>query len=303
MSQQPDQTVPPSGTNAIQCRTWDFTYFPQTQEDQTRNIIRLCEKFCKNWVFQLEDGSEIDFENKVSDHYQGRVCFRKKIRKAGIRKAFEELKGCHWGPTSGANSKKFNYVIKGNAKAGPWTDKDSEPDIHNPLVEDNVWVGNSFQDFFEKKFRDYQNSSEADKWRSRTAMWVHNTSGNTGKSFLSDRLEFKKLGMYVPPMDCEKTINFLMNFPPENGYLFDLPKAFDKKKFNTLCQTIETIKSGRLYDWRHKGKRKRIVPPAILVLSNEAPPFESLSLDRWEYYTLDKDGKIERPNIVLAKDI
>jgi len=59
--------------------------------------------------------------------------------------------------------------------------------------------------------------------------------------------------------------------------------------WSELSEALKTLKGGRLYDTRgNTCQRKRIRPPKILVLRHEFPPVESLTLDRWRLYFLDR---------------
>lgn len=263
---------------------WDLTIFKGF--DSIKPLKAWCKKYCKKWAFQLEDGTEIDPEAKaVTEHLQCRISLVKKIRQSGLIKLLaEDFKGAHVSPTSQGCTKDFNYVLKGKAKAGPYTDKDpeEEEEPHNPAVEDAAWQPRPFQAKIEKMVKDFIDSPEADKWKDRKVHWIIDQQGGAGKSWLRSRLSYKKLATWIPVMEGDKLLNFIHStYRGELCFIIDIPRSQPDKHLKAMCAAMESLKDGMLWDWRHKGKRKQIVPPMIVVFANQGPPTSFLTADRW----------------------
>lgn len=116
---------------------------------------------------------------------------------------------------------------------------------------------------------------------------VIDEEGNHGKTWLAKYLQVNRIAQYVPPMtEAMDFMAFAME-KPSKGYMFDIPRSESIKQRKGIWSAIEQIKNGYLYDKRYHFKDMWIDPPKIIVFTNEDPPIESLSKDRWKIYTFE----------------
>lgn len=113
---------------------------------------------------------------------------------------------------------------------------------------------------------------------------VVDTTGCSGKTYLSRSLENMCLAVRVPMVPHDKISGFLIDQPKYGAYVFDLTKVNGKKDTQELMSQIEELKNGQIVDWRYKGRRwnydlgKNIM---VLILCNVEPDHSLLSKDRW----------------------
>ncbi len=121
----------------------------------------------------------------------------------------------------------------------------------------------------------------------RSVCVVVDTTGCSGKTFLSRSLEDMGVAVRVPMIPFDKISGFLIDQPKYGRYVFDLTKVSsrNKKDANELMSQIEELKNGQIVDWRYKGRRwnydigKFVM---VLILCNVEPDHSLLSKDRWK---------------------
>lgn len=114
--------------------------------------------------------------------------------------------------------------------------------------------------------------------------------GKHGKSWFRKYLQVTHRGEYIPPLADYKDLMRVCMEKSGRGYVFDLPRADTIKQKKGMWMMIETVKDGYLFEDRYSFREKWIKPPKVLVFSNEEPPWESLSKDRWNVYTFEQYG-------------
>lgn len=119
----------------------------------------------------------------------------------------------------------------------------------------------------------------------RSVCVVVDTTGCSGKTFLSRSLEDMCLAVRVPMVPHDKISGFLIDQPKYGRYVFDLTKVKGKNDTQELMSQIEELKNGQIVDWRYHGRRwkydigKSIM---VLILCNVEPDHSLLSKDRWK---------------------
>ena len=142
--------------------------------DDIRNLL---DGVAKRYVFQKEqgDGGLI--------HYQGRLSLIKKRRKFEALKLFKEPKPNYFEPTTNPEYFKgdaFYQMKKDTRIDGPWTDKDEIPVLTKQLSLFLKWDLRPFQ----KRIIE-----EAQEFDMRKINLIWDTTGNCGKSMLSEFME------------------------------------------------------------------------------------------------------------------
>lgn len=110
--------------------------------------------------------------------------------------------------------------------------------------------------------------------------------GGWGKTWASKYCQVNHIAQYVPPLAKAEDFMAFAMAKPSKAYVFDMPRASDVKKVAELWSAIEQIKNGYLYDKRYQFRDMWIESPAIVVITNEKPPYDSLSPDRWKCYRI-----------------
>lgn len=265
---------------------YDMTVFEPYTVDNTKRWIR---EWCKKWAFQEEKG-----ELKGKLHLQCKLDLTKKKRFSEflriVRTEFENVK------LSPSHDRKMNYVIKADSRvAGPW--KDSDPGEE----EDPISVCGDLEcwDQIEKTAYPWQQSILANiKLKDRTNInTIVDAKGLNGKSTLATYCLTKKLAMVVPPFnDMTKMTGFIHSMPQSGAYFLDVPRALNKKRKNCddFWAGVEVLKTGRIPEWRYKGKWKVFNPPVIWIFSNNEPDV-SITKERMKVWYINKEGTLYNP--------
>ncbi len=119
----------------------------------------------------------------------------------------------------------------------------------------------------------------------RSVCVVVDTTGCSGKTFLSRSLEDMCLAVRVPMVPHDKISGFLIDQPKYGRYVFDLTKVNGKRETTELMSQIEELKNGQIVDWRYHGRRWKYdigKPVMVLILCNVEPDHSLLSKDRWK---------------------
>lgn len=147
--------------------------------------------------------------------------------------------------------------------------------------------------FFDLELRPWQGQAIADliEQTERQVTVIIDKIGNHGKSYLSKHLVAKYNYCYVPPMPSAEDYMFMaMAHHTAKGFVFDIPKSENTQQEKAMWSAMETIKNGYIYDKRYNFTEMWIEPPKMLVLTNDKPPKNMLSEDRWRLLELIDAG-------------
>lgn len=263
---------------------WDFTC---PKEGHTIDSMReaLVDN-CKLWAFQVEKGEETGYI-----HFQGRFSLKNKARLNSLVKTFSEFKGIHFSPTSnnvaGKKSKDttFNYVVKVDTRIeGPWTDRDCMDEVPEDLK-------------VQLDFYPFQQSlwDMAGEFDGRALDNIIDPIGAQGKTYIIRWMDHMGRALELPFSETYRDIGRAAYcLPTAKAYLFDLPRAIPKNKLNFFYAGLETLKNGKAWDDRHKHRCKKFTPPRVFVFTNTVPNPQYMSLDRWRFWIITKDRRLER---------
>lgn len=264
-------------------QTWDFTW--NTEEVKNETIKKAIENDCIHWAFQREKGSTTG-----NVHYQGRIQLRKKKRCHQLLEMFPDMHGAHWSPTAEVNKHKFNYVLKVDTRIeGPWTDKDVTPMCTREarIIEQMGLL--PWQESVVKTC-DAQLTTEGYDGRSNNVLI--DLHGNSGKGSLKSWLKWKNKAQPMPTItDVKQVVGFAVDYP-HHAYVFDWPRAIQKKDLPAFYAAVETIKDGWLFDVRYKGREVVMERPCIWVFTNQMPDLSLLSMDRWRLWTINENKEL-----------
>lgn len=251
---------------------YDFT-IPREDEKFENLCTALKSWKAEKFVIGIETGGNTGYE-----HWQGRVVFKKPMTLAELLKLQIEagVKPGHWTPTHVHN---FDYCEK-------------EGNFYRS------WEG-ALAKYRDLELREWQKECIADvlgEQSERQCTVIVDYCGNQGKSYLAKHLVVKYGFAYVPAMPNFEDYMFMaMAHSSAKGFIFDLPRADTIQQKKAMWMAMETIKNGYLYDKRYEFREMWIEPPKMLVLCNEEPPKDMLSLDRWRIYYLYDRWNIGEP--------
>ena len=272
------------------CRM-DFTIYESCGEDtlSVSKLVDILEIFAKKWVFQLEMGEE-----SGARHYQGRMSLKVRSRCDTIAKKLrKEHIGADWcihlSPTSNANKDNDFYVTKEDTRIdGPWDDtkwKNEKPKYIprqvKEVVENYGW--RPFQQSIINSFK---------VWETRKINILVCETGNKGKSIMSQYLDCMCIAHMIPYVnDYKDLMRMVYDMNKTGGYLVDMPRAMRKNqdRLYQLYAALETIKGGFAWDDRYGFKKDHFDCPVIWVFTNNMPELDMLSLDRWMFWSIDKE--------------
>ena len=128
----------------------------------------------------------------------------------------------------------------------------------------------------------------------QVVVW-YDPRGNSGKSWLVGHLVETKQAYYVPPYlaTVESMIKTLASMvkadreagsPPRPLVVIDIPRSYKWKQ--EMYVAIEAIKDGVIVDPRYSATVENIRGIGVIVMTNERPKLDKLSMDRWDIMEL-----------------
>jgi len=117
----------------------------------------------------------------------------------------------------------------------------------------------------------------------REVLWVYDTTGDTGKTWLSQYLEFIQ-GYQSFQGGKYSDLAYAIQ-PRAAGYVIDLARTSEE-----FCcyQFMESVKNRRIFSPKYESGNKYLDSGILCVFSNYAPDLLKLSRDRWRVLELIK---------------
>lgn len=268
---------------------WRHNMKTETQDGYTRETIeKWLNANCKKWVYQGEKADD------GYEHWCGRFSLTKK-RQITILKSVMKKTGFFPMWITETIEKEYKkeafYCMKEDTRTeGPYKDS-------HTTEEEEIFIPDYLKEFIPILYPWQQTilNSEFQKY-TRKVNYIYDTRGNRGKSVTASIGHLTRNHINLPPMnDFEKIMATLCNKcmdrrirNPKVVYI-DMPRAMDKSKLYGMFSAIEMIKTGMLYDPRHHYKEWWVNPPAIWCFANKLPDLEYLSVDRWDFWTIDHE--------------
>ena len=247
-----------------------------------------------DFVFQLERG-----EKKGIYHFQVYVKTKGRLRPQTFERDLNErcygyrarVKPC----SRRGRQALHDYCMKEDTRVkGPW----GKRDIY--LGQDLECMDNPRP--FQAECIDYVKSPGND----RQILYIYNRDGNNGKSKLHKYLVYHKLAKSVPLGNATQIKANIVAQGPAKCYLIDLPRTRGStEKLGDLYSAIEKIKDGEVECGMY-GKHLQLLmmPPKIIVFSNQPPIIQLLSRDRWNIKRITEDYKLtSEPETFETKNI
>lgn len=235
---------------------WCFTVNNYT-EDDIENVRLICSNSSKYYAFSKEIGES------GTPHLQGYIEFKKKCRPKGMFKN----ETIHWEKSKGNKKSNFDYITK--EKKECWINGKH----HKSCIE-------SFNPLpWQKKIIDIV-SAPAD---ARTINWIWESQGNVGKSWLCKWLCINRNALILSNKASDMKNGIMGYLEKCTNYpdiiIIDIPRSVDCQYISFTG--IEEIKNGCFFSPKYEGGMCIMPYPHIVIMSNEAPPLDELSKDRW----------------------
>ena len=108
----------------------------------------------------------------------------------------------------------------------------------------------------------------------RSVFWVEDEVGGAGKSVLARYIVGCENAALFHDFDYRNN-SFL--YDKENVVVFDLPRSYVPSNMTF----VEDLKNGHVMSMKYEPVRKIFDSPTIIIFSNNPPPLQHLSMDRW----------------------
>jgi len=260
--------------------SWDFRI---NETSYTLGELKdACSKLGKKWCFQLEEGDTSGYR-----HYQGRLSLFKKKRGAELAALWQKCGDLpnYIGPTLSQNQGNEFYQQKLDTRIdGPWTNKDTIQFIPTEFASQNL--------------RPWQTDllTKSSTASSRQVDVIVDTAGNHGKSWISAWCHLHNKGYDIPPIGRAEDLmaavmGMLMAKEDRDPKIIfvDLPRSMKQDKLQSLFVALESIKKGRVYDFRYAYKEWWFNSPRVWCFMNQVPDAGYLSADRWKLWKIEDD--------------
>jgi len=269
--------MPPKAKNpaSAQLRRWSYTF--AFEDDAKFDDAAFAKKLKNNgaikWCFQEEKGAG------GLRHLQGCASFKTGKRLSELSPIrFPGLKPAHWSATHDDTAASFYSTKEESRIRGPWSDKDQPAYIpiafRDPVIRaEQQWILDRLED---------QNN--------RKILFIVDRAGNSGKTWLGMYLCLHRRGVRIPSSmkSAQEIIQAAMatlgSTPAEQRYLsLDIPRSVSgHDSWIKWLSALEDIKNGHLCDPRYQWKECFIEPPRMMVTSNQRPPQDLLTSDRFD---------------------
>lgn len=241
---------------------WQITVSREKYKDTAESLGQwFNEHGARDWCIGEETGMD------GYEHFQIVVHFKKGVSEKSMREWFGPI-----GHVSVSHAHNFEYAMKTGQYICSWPE---------PLRK-----------FKDLKLLPWQSEAVGilGAQTDREIMVIVDQCGGKGKSWLAKYLEANGILDVCPVVSEEFNdyTGYCFEFTA-SGYMFDMPRSESTKRRKTMWAGVEVIKNGLLFEKRYHPRKKWIEPPKILITTNDWPPVDALSHDRWQIYKLVQD--------------
>lgn len=266
-----DNTTPLGNTKTSKrSRKWCFTLNNWTVEEYNT----ITQAFStKKWDFII--GKEIG-EEKETPHLQMFVRSKNPISFETLKKINERMKiiCC-----KGSTEQNVKYCSKDN----DFKQEGLDEYLPKQSIEERL-LEIEYKDVIWKDWqRDILNTLNG-PINKRTIIWIWETTGNVGKSFLCKYIAMKYNCIIATGKTADifnQTLEWRENFPDElqiPPVIIDIPRS---EFAHINYAALEQLKNGFLYSGKYNGGKVFGLSPHCFVYANSPPEFEEMSEDRF----------------------
>jgi len=277
---QSDDEIAPTSASAV-C-VYDFTLW--IGEDDfvatlMATLVVFLKEYCKKWCFQEECVGDPLTDNH---HFQGRFSLKVKRRFRELKQILNgsaSLGTMHLSITSRANHGNMFYVMKPETRVGgPWKD-------------DDIVIPKRYQGVTLRPWQQQVIDDIAGEENQTINILYDPLMEGLGKSFLMGYLRTRGLACCIPPVPSGKDVcQFVMSKPESTAYIIDVPKGSAQSA--ELYAGIESVKSGYVYDLRHRGRDLTFEKiPHVWIFANTLPNPFWIAMRKWKVWIVDYPEK------------
>ncbi len=252
-----------------------------TQED-IKNFISSDSSIVPKMCFQEEDGRPKNPNG--TPHLQGMVVFQrgKKHRPAGLFKKWLGHEKTHWEKMKFPLANSIFYCtnpakrIPGGMMYSRGLPKATVPMTRELCYPIQLEIADKYIE-------------DEDPLFGRKLHWYYEREGNWGKSqtamYMIDQMNATEVSGCKKDITCgiQKLIEAQGQCPPI--VLVDIPR--DGAKYVSYAG-LEKIKDGKFFSEKYESGMCRFNKPHIVCFANDPPQWESMSLDRWVVFDVNK---------------
>nr|QXN75459.1 MAG: replication associated protein [Virus sp.] len=248
MSQREGNTSPRS-------RKWCFTFHNYTDNDVT-NVTKSFQTNGWKYIFSKELGSE-----GKTPHLQGYLEGKNAIRFETLKKL---LPTCHLEVARGTQQDNVKYITKEHGEYFTNIETPYQEELEDIITNLYPW---------QQQVVDTLNK----KPEKRKIYWIHDPTGNKGKTELCRYLFRQKLICWIRTAKTNDIKYILSEFKNCRDIIFDLPRNHGRFIDYGL---LEELKDGLLFSGKYEGLVREIAIPHIFIMSNELPQPNKLTEDK-----------------------
>jgi len=256
----------------VRCRKWMTAYNNYTEDDYKR-----MEEFFtkKGWTYVI--GKEIA-PTTGTPHLQVFVQHKNAIQLNLLKEHFPKTR---WLKANGSAYANLKYCSKEDKDClTNITDKKTKIPKHVTQYDDFMK-----QEFNEIKWFNWQQEvldiieSKPDR---RKVFWFYEETGNVGKSFLAQYIDWKYNAIIANGKQSDVFNQYKTFLDTEEEQptvaIIDIPRSH---KEYVCYSTMEKIKDGLVYSGKYEGGKLRLIPHHLIIFANFEPQQSKLSEDRW----------------------
>lgn len=243
-------------------------------EDTVPRFQVMLKKICKKFVFQREVGES------GTPHLQGAIWLIKKLRITQLKLIFSTWSEIHWEEMRNEQAS-LEYCQKGETSIGEPIMYGFPPKLE--IYEDPLPWWDELLDIIKHKPE------------KRYLRWIWDEPGCSGKTeFIKYcSVRFEKECIFANAGSSKDIANLLKNYDEKHGIMNLRYFIYNVARNAPISYNmIEGVKDGIMTNTKYEATSLIFNTPHVIIMSNELPVLESLSLDRWIIYKI-KDGYLD----------
>lgn len=275
------------------CAVWDFTFYGLGVEEKILDkdgFIVWLSRVAKKWCFQLEK-----CPSTGSLHFQGRLSLKVKQRVGWWLKDAAVVGGIHLSVTSSENRDNMFYVMKDDTRVdGPWKDDDEVVFISEEALEmDKILSGTPDKRWF-FEIRDWMRREDKDGRQIRLILDPIGGHMKTMFATWATMHGYAQRICVLPSHTSGQIMAQILKMKKYGCYIFDFPRAIDKRKMDDIMCAIEEVKNGHAFDHRYRFVEEYFPRPDVLLFMNDCPRLNAMSQDRWFIQFINFKWRLKR---------
>lgn len=255
---------------SLRSRKWCFTVNNYTEEEYDTITQAL---LGSKYVIGKEVGAN------GTPHLQGYVEWNNPMSFSSMKK---KLPRAHIEKAKGNRDQNIKYCSKENNVATNIEVVKTAEDEYNDFMKEE------YKDIIWKPWQQEVINTLEEKPSRRQVIWYWEETGNVGKSFLCQYIDWKYNAIIANGKQADVFNQYKLFLETEKKQpkvaIIDIPRSH--KEY--ICySTFEKIKDGLFYSGKYEGGKLRLIPHHLIIFANFEPDRSKLSEDRWKITHID----------------